>query len=107
MQEVNPFRRAQEVLEKRGWCKHVMIDKTNKVCLLGAIGVANHSQEEYKASPNTWFEYPVILNIIKEQFPERYRSDSIGESFNDKPETTYDDVWLVLDKAAVWWDEQA
>lgn len=46
----------------------------------------------------------IVQQVIQEQFPER-DEDEFPEDFNDHPDTTEDDVILVLEKAAVLWDE--
>jgi hypothetical protein len=54
----------------------------------------------------------VLANIIREHYPERVTApnstsaNSVIMHFNDHPDTTFEDVERVFEKAEVAWDER-
>jgi hypothetical protein len=84
---VNIERDAIRVLAERGWCKGKFHDAEGRVCMGTAV----------------MFGSGLLNRVISEQFPDR-RGGVIG--FNDHPDTTIDDVILVLEKASIRRDEQ-
>lgn len=91
----NPHRKAIEVLAERGWTKGTLED-ANGVCIIGAC---LHAYRFFELSP--------IRDVVEEQYPERVKRPGFSPvaAFNDHPDTTLEDVILVLEKAAARFDE--
>jgi len=53
-----------------------------------------------------WSLWAEMGRLIREHFPERSPHWPSATCFNDHPDTTLDDVILVLEKAAIQYDEQ-
>lgn len=91
-------REAIEVLKTVGWGKGLYVSSDGKRCLMGAISRASITQP----MSNVRRTLTNIEDIILEQFPERFISlGAITPNFNDHPDTTLEDVILVLEKAAI------
>jgi hypothetical protein len=97
------------------WTKHHWFryerGRGNVNCLAGRLmGVRSNAMVDHGAI-NADPECLLVAEIIKEQFPDRLRSShrlypsSIIPTFNDHPNTTLEDVQLVLRKAAIQCDE--
>jgi isocitrate lyase len=73
-------------------------------CLLGAYGKITHDSAAYYATrmPRTAY-IRRLAEIIREQYPERIADEmtvmNMVTSFNDHPETTYEDIRIVLEKS--------
>ena len=108
----NTLREAIRVLSRVGWATQTFTDKTGRHCLQGALfeahGVHVAGQEGFGKAVRGELaaDLALVNEVIREQFPERF--GAVGASrFNDHPDTTVEDVILVMDKAAVRKDEQA
>lgn len=102
MDEINGARAALEVLRRDGWCKGKWTAPTGEHCISGAAIEAGTSL--YQPGPHgdcTSFGH-ALYDVIDEQFPDRPMS-VVG--FNDHKDTTFADVELVLEKAALKLDE--
>jgi hypothetical protein len=114
-------RKAIEVLAERGWNQGGLVGAGGRVCALGALSIAcygnphldtegmTHSARTsaHQAMGEAWLQ---AADVVKEQFPERVvgvGTDLPLARFNDHPDTTLDDVILVLEKAAVRAEEVA
>lgn len=95
----NPFRKALEGWTEDQWIKgdatRTVGARITGMCLIGRISVMCPGQIA-KADP-------ILRPLVKEQFPGRAHGPV---DFNDHPDTTFEDVCQVLEKAAVRWDEQ-
>ena len=98
---MNPYREAIKVLRRDGWKKYSLGSPGRPVCLTGAL--RQHTSAMTLGGP-VWDR---IDSLIREHFPERIsvRAYSMAP-FNDHPDTTLDDVILVLEKTAIQYDEQ-
>jgi galactitol-specific phosphotransferase system IIB component len=95
----NPIRNALVQLSRRGWVKGYIEDAQGRVCLLGAL---SHCSGGIGAST-------IVEKVIVEQYPERYDAAVYMNHvarFNDHPDTTLEDVVMVMEKAALRLDEQ-
>ncbi len=106
----NLARAALERLENGdAWCKAMPITVEGRRCLVGAVSNATlktmNPYEEANRSPIA----PIVASVIQGQFPERYSGgDDLAHvlyRFNDSRDTTFDDVRVVLEKAAIQVDE--
>lgn len=79
------------LLKTRGWVQQAASQIEGPNCLLGAL--AAYSIPYRHDTSARW------RRIIKEQYPERHYE--YVSSFNDDPRTTFADIRLVLEKAAV------
>jgi hypothetical protein len=75
-------------------------------CLVGAYGKVMHDDAGYYANRNPRGEYfRRLAGIIAEQYPERVIEEprpclsNVVTSFNDHPDTTFEDIRIVLEKA--------
>lgn len=88
----------RETLETKGWTKGSSVNYAS-----GAVCVASALADNCEPGQRTWTTaYKAILAAIGLLFPERVPEDPhIMEivSFNDHPDTTYEDVVLVLKHA--------
>lgn len=93
-----------ERLQTHGWHKNTYGGAEGPNCLLGAIKAVKAQAEgvEYSAVHGTWSN--PLTNIIQEVVVEQYSDDIAG--FNDLPDTTFDDVERVLEKAQILWEER-
>jgi len=92
-------------LQFRGWCKYRPENADHKICLgealltsLDDLGVISRSRLEL-----AWDRDPVwkkaeryISQLVAELFPGRVSRDSYPWQFNDHPDTTLEDVMLLL-----------
>lgn len=82
-----------------------------KVCLMGAFYSA-HGADMVCNRP-TKYGVDLVSKVVEEQFPDRIENrltlpiklDTFPVWFNDHDQTTWDEVDLVLEKAAGLWDE--
>ena len=105
----NRIREAIQVLARTGWTKDTFSDETGRHCLQGALyeahGLEAASERAWRPVQGDFADDVRLLNrVIEEQYPERMGAVGVSR-FNDHPETTLDDVVLVLEKAAVQRDE--
>ena len=115
----NPFWRGLERLEGgEKWIKSSLVGRDGTHCLLGAL--ANTQSESdwkvFEKDPIISDAVEQVVSIIFDQFPDLLdpddypthteRIDAVWE-FNDDPNTTFDDVRSVLEKAAIRFDEKA
>jgi hypothetical protein len=91
----------------RRWLKGHFRDSAGNRCILGALGVLG--SREFNTIQ------PVIEGVIAEQYPDRcirvgpaYDIQLIPSAahFNDHPDTTWNDVERVFEKADLLLDEQ-
>ena len=98
----NPYKKVLDRLRQRGWHKGSFGDRRGPNCLVGAHMQTHCSTiKQFKQ----WTED--IIGIILVQYPDRING-SMAEipNFNDHPDTTFEDVERVLEKAAVKWEEE-
>ena len=105
MADENPFRAALEWFGPNGerWRKlnggHPW--RRDEGCALVAVSAVSSSPE--------WDCASRLGRVIWEQYPDRVwdnDDDMAVAHFNDHPDTTFDDVRTVFEKAAVRWDER-
>lgn len=107
----NTIREAIRVLSRTGWTKDAFTDASGRHCLQGALYQAHgerpfdERQVGHPVSGGLAVDVRLVNEVIVTEFPDR--SGSIGVSrFNDHPDTTLDDVLLVMEKAAVRKEER-
>jgi hypothetical protein len=97
--------KIREYLDKNGWIQEEMFGWSKAEMLPGyyrsacLIGAASET-----GVMGDYITINIIVNVIEEQYSDRLTSESPQCSivqFNDHPDTTYDDVILVLEKAAI------
>ena len=109
-EDVSKIRAALEILrtpnrygtDKKSWTRGALKNRyggEEQYCILGAlrhVGLTNRTLE----SP----DIAAIHNVINEQFPREYTWNIYN--FNDFPGRTFDEVEIVLEKAAVLREEE-
>ena len=98
---------ALSLLRKNGWFKgsiywHAPLHSgSNNHCLITALGAVHSTVKEFE----------VVADVCRTQYPDRIHrmtNDIAGcvmISVNNHPETTFDDVERILEKAAIALDE--
>ena len=89
------------------WTKFKLhTEKKTRSCLVGWVRkIENELGNQYQG--DSIKAKDLIMEVIKEQFPERLnRFNQNIPSFNDHPDTTFEDVRLVIEKAAIKEQEQ-
>jgi hypothetical protein len=94
MRKMNDVRKVLDYLDKNGWYQGDMFCPDNEsACIKGAM-----------VGSNVFGVLDIIRDVVEEQFADRINwqphVDPIVQ-FNDHPDTTYADVVMVLEKAAV------
>jgi hypothetical protein len=88
---MNTFDRALDLLDESGWTKFPLADASRiKLCLGLAMGIAWCTPQDCD----------VIDRIIAERYPDRFWDVNVYPHFNDHPDTTEEDVRLVLKLAS-------
>ena len=107
----NTLREAIRVLSRAGWTKDAFTDGGGRHCLQGALYEAygqcpfDSGQLNVRLSPEMAEDVRLVNEVIEAQFTERYGGVGISR-FNDHPDTTWEDVVLVMEKAALRKDER-
>lgn len=121
---MNVARKTLEILNAFGWIKG-SARSHDGYCAIGAMTVAMGSwrcgvngPQKLPSPFNKEVEYVKaaerVRGIIKEQFPDRcfgwpaieFQPIRFVAAFNDHPDTTFDDVRMVLEKTAIKLDEE-
>ena len=108
---MNLARRTAEVLEQHGWHHGGFLCDTNgAMCVEGALNFAKCGNPKIYCQDDTDWQiaFDLLVSISAEQFPERMVEDDgmlFPSTLNNHPNTKLDDIFLVLDKAAVRIDE--
>jgi hypothetical protein len=107
---MNAAEQIYDVLNTSGWCQGFTRKSTGEHCIMGAVGVLENSLLQLLAgtSPSPVYEEFVAscASVIHEQYPDRIGNSSVIPAvsaivlFNDHPDTTFDDVRVVLEKVA-------
>ena len=95
--------RAIQELSAHGWCQGQLWDLQGRICLSVALVRAGiDTLDLVDGGPRDGRPF---ARVIRERFPERVRNCSGSrqaiEVFNDHPDTTLDDVVLVLGQAGL------
>ena len=118
---MNQFDKAKEYIRLYGHTKNGFYGRSSgsrdienpPACLFGAVAKANNLEEEYGkvlTSPAA----KILSKVASEQFPDRIDEDIPSRflnehrpavAFNDHPDTTPQDIFLVLEKASVMEEE--
>ena len=103
---MNPYDAAADLLVERGWIKGQAEDNEGHLCMIGAMMHALNGALS-RAGMYWSQQLDIPTRIIAEQFPDRTRTTSLSPTshFNDHPDTTLEDVLLVLDKSGRKYDE--
>src|ERR1017187_10338976 len=102
------LREAKQILDEKGWIKGDYSSAKGH-CLVGAIGAVLGGVDAAESTYCT--ESNLILDVIKEQYPDRCLHGASGTdyfdipTFNDHEYTTRADIDLVLEKAIAKADE--
>lgn len=94
------------VTKRTQWTKYkIATPKQNRFCMVGWVG--RIQQEQHVHHADAFQAKDLLMEVIREQFPERLKrfSENIP-TFNDHPDTTFEDVRLVIEKAAIKEQEQ-
>jgi hypothetical protein len=99
----NPFVDAKIIFDNAGWTKGRMQGLDGRLCLMGSLLIAD--RKVYIDSLHA------LEPIIEEQYPDRFVKNHFNEKhiiaqFNDHPDTIFGDIEVVLEKAAIRWDEE-
>ncbi len=102
---MNRFDLGLARIKKYGWIKGKLGHKTYGFCLLGSMYMLE-GEENYGIKAQ---QEKLLLGVIKEQYPiiyDNFLSPTV-DKFNDHDDIGQEDVEMVLEKAAVKWDEIA
>lgn len=112
MEDVSKIRAALEVLrvphKKSPWGTSWAKNKFHTAdgqrhCILGSLYYVTSGDKDSMNPERTEKDQNAIRKIIREHFPERY---SFIPGFNDHPKTQWEDVEMVMEKAAVLREEE-
>lgn len=97
---MNTLQEALDIIRERGMCKKVQQDEQGRVCLHGALRIAQNGV----GCQGTPKEMNALYNSIQLLFPNRLHKwigpDSLGfASFNNHYDTTQEDLELALKHA--------
>lgn len=99
---MNVFDRALEVIHERGMCKGMLEDEDGHVCLNGALNYALTGNSRQWGNMRY---YGFVKDVAQGLFPER---GCVGQTspapHNNHPDTTQEDVELILKHSAYEWD---
>ena len=102
-------RDAMDLLRKYGHCKFLLYDDASRMCLVGALNLAQGAKYGVFFSAQRPRLASILLQVTEEQHPDRFSGwDDYGAGyvwFNNHPDTTLEDVLSVMDKTAVLLDE--
>lgn len=93
------------------WCQGRLEDNQGNMCVMGHLNRSIAGLDYYSDFSRSHREYcktyAVIKEVGREQFPERWTKamDMSLTIFNDHPDTTEEDVILVMEKAAIKMEE--
>jgi hypothetical protein len=88
------------VLKGSGWCQNVSRNALGEHCIMGAVNYLTapaYDEREFTKA---------CAEVICEQYPERAYYQHTGSPvstivhFNDNPDTTFEDVRVILEKVA-------
>ena len=105
---MNPYRRALEGWTEEQWIKGVSRDlQGTRFCAIGRL-------KWYGYDRCTWESLDEAARpldaLALEMFPDRasgfHPNERVIAWVNDHPDTTFEDVTALFEKAAVRWDEQ-
>jgi hypothetical protein len=94
---MNPLEEAKQSLTTKGWRKDGQEGPNGERCLIFHLPIKDGVWE-------------AVHDVLLEQYPDRtHYSEVVGfgiVQFNDHPDTTREDVDLVLEKAAALYEER-
>lgn len=98
---------ARDAFAAHGGAKHVLVDELNRVCAVGAINLADHGNAEwtyglgYKTDDSVY----VVRDLLNLQFADPEDDYAIVD-YNNRHDTTKEDVLAVFDKAIAAFEEK-
>lgn len=108
---MNPFQQAKEAIQAKGHIKEDFATDDG-YCVMGAYNVVVEYNDEFRddRTKKRVRDLRILGDICKEQYPDRmpFPQPTHGEAiigFNDHPKTTEQDIYTVLDKAAMRLEE--
>ena len=98
---------AAHILQNRGWCRGKLIDEDGALCLLSAIFVAStgqpassfYGQDDHDEL--TRAAWGVVEDLINARYGQIGQGMLTIPGWNDQPSRTIEDVYQVLDDAAM------
>lgn len=97
------------VLERNGWCKHMLTDAEGRNCLGGALNLAATGQDQWRAGDLEGFYrqlaaavlqlFPARVSFRRLLFPEAVGWPVVIAEFNNDPDTTFADIKAVMARA--------
>lgn len=90
-------REALDLLRRDGWCKGKQEDERGRHCIVGAAHCVGAYQEDFIA----------LDAVAEQQYLDRVGSGLLvpAAALNDHPDTTFEDIERVMEKAALRLDE--
>ena len=110
------IKRAAEIMRTRGMAKWVQVDRDGSVCVAGAMNMAarEHHAVYSAVSTPTWNmplhgnAWKMLDTVAREQYPDRVGDAAVLRyvqypvvDVNNHPDTTIDEMLLLMEKAAV------
>lgn len=98
--------KALETLREQGWIKYKLFNKQGAHCARGALMHAVTGNDDAIGMWDIWDtvskEDRLLNEVARELFPDRYDGMEVGGDlicFNNHPDTTFEDVEQVFEKA--------
>ena len=98
----NPFEKVLDRLREKGWHKGSFGHESGPNCIVGA-GLLS---EAITADATGYWGSSPVVHLLVGVIAEHYNQTGGVAHFNDHPDTTFEDVERVLEKAAVKWEEE-
>lgn len=97
---MNDFDKALDVIHEKGWIKGMLRDHYGHVCLVGSLDVVLKTYDLASRIPSgrAW---STLYNVCQSLYPER---GDMPYKINDHPDTTLEDVELILKHASYEWE---
>jgi len=107
---MNVYEEMMESIKEKGWIKGEVGSNEKGYCMMGHLMHCTSALFQPKPEVSFIDAEDILVDIIKEQFPERIQSginDHLTDvaRFNDHPATTIDEVIIILEKASVNYGE--
>lgn len=98
----NVIGKTRDLIETHGWCQGQGMTPDGRMCLARALALASQETDDILMGPAWTPAYVAIHEAATRLYPDRSPDNSHTlVDFNDHPDTTSEDVVLVLKHAAM------
>ncbi len=96
---------ARDVFAKQGGAKYALCDEDNKVCVMGAINMADHGNAQWNGDEQAPMRVGGLLSAsLTGDKDEKYYYNMVV--YNNRHDITQDDVLVIFDKAIAEYEEK-